>query len=79
MSSLYPEHEKLKAISDKSQICGEFIEWLQSQGFFIEHNGKGDWPQFVLRRQLAKFFGIDEEKLENEKMVMLDEMRRLNQ
>ena len=26
--SKYPEHEKLSAISDKSQACGEFIEWL---------------------------------------------------
>ncbi len=26
----YPEHEKLKAISDQSQACGEFLEWLSS-------------------------------------------------
>ena len=25
----YPEHEKLKAIKDKSQEIGSFIEWLQ--------------------------------------------------
>lgn len=24
----YPEHEKLKQVSDKSQICGEFLSWL---------------------------------------------------
>lgn len=27
----YPEHEKLKAIQDQSQKCGEFYEWLQSE------------------------------------------------
>ncbi len=27
----YPEHEKLKKIIDKSQICGEFYEWLTQQ------------------------------------------------
>lgn len=27
----YPEHEKLKLISDKSQACGEFLEWLASE------------------------------------------------
>lgn len=25
----YPEHEKLRAISDQSQVCGEFLEWIQ--------------------------------------------------
>ena len=28
-SSLYPEHEKLQAIVDKSQCLGEFLEWLE--------------------------------------------------
>ena len=27
----YPEHEKLKSISDKSQACGEFIDWLRDE------------------------------------------------
>ena len=27
---LYPEHEKLSAIQEKSQAIGEFIEWLHS-------------------------------------------------
>lgn len=26
----YPEHEKLKLVSEKSQACGEFLEWLNS-------------------------------------------------
>lgn len=26
----YPEHDKLHAIADKSQACGEFFEWLGS-------------------------------------------------
>jgi hypothetical protein len=29
--SLYPEHEKLKAVQHESQKCGEFFEWLQSE------------------------------------------------
>lgn len=28
----YPEHEKLRAISDKSQAIGEFLEWLETGG-----------------------------------------------
>lgn len=27
----YPEHQKLKAIKDKSQTIGEFLEWLTSE------------------------------------------------
>lgn len=29
----YPEHEKLRAIQDKSQAIGEFLDWLQDGGF----------------------------------------------
>lgn len=27
--SAYPEHEKLKLVQEKSQACGEFLEWLR--------------------------------------------------
>lgn len=27
----YPEHEKMKAIKDKSQAIGEFLEWLDTE------------------------------------------------
>ncbi len=27
----YPEHEKLSAVRDKSQVCGEFYDWLASK------------------------------------------------
>lgn len=29
--SNYPEHDKLTAVSEKSQAVGEFLEWLQNQ------------------------------------------------
>jgi hypothetical protein len=28
----YPEHEKLAKVSDKSNACGEFVDWLAFQG-----------------------------------------------
>lgn len=28
MTEKYPEHQKLSAISDKSQAIGEFLDWL---------------------------------------------------
>ena len=30
--STYPEHEKLRAVKDRSQTIGEFVEWLEDQG-----------------------------------------------
>jgi hypothetical protein len=29
--SKYPEHERMKAVRDKSQAIGEFIDWLRSE------------------------------------------------
>lgn len=36
--SEYPEHEKLKLISDKSQAIGEFLAWLESGGLHAPPN-----------------------------------------
>ena len=38
----YPEHEKLRAVSEKSQACGEFLDWLLGEkhytlGKYHEH------------------------------------------
>lgn len=33
--SQYPEHDKLSQISDQSQSCGEFVEWLHSEGLHL--------------------------------------------
>ena len=37
----YPEHDKLSAISDRSQAIGDFLEWLRSEkGAFLAHEFK---------------------------------------
>lgn len=128
----YPEHEKLKAVRDRSQAVGEFLEWLFGQGYAIcrwraagdngqppyvpvedeeeyerlyeefFENGWWDDPDFRrLRRErlkpnpafaswgegwlaepariedwLARFFGIDPERLEAEKREILAELRK---
>jgi hypothetical protein len=68
----YPEHEKLKEIRDQSQKCGEFLEWLEEQGY-VEITARKS-----LTSILAEFFEIDEEKLEREKRRMLDRIREAN-
>jgi hypothetical protein len=35
ITNQYPEHDKLHAIKDESQACGEFIDWLRSQGMHL--------------------------------------------
>jgi hypothetical protein len=70
---MFPEHEKLKKISEKSQCCGEFVEWLAMRGFRVTSTKRN--RSFCLRRELAAFFEIDEAKLEDEKRSMLDQLR----
>jgi hypothetical protein len=76
----YPEHEKLKKISDKSQTVGDFLEWLNSQGIYLmtlEASMHDEWtaPQKSRVTLLAEFFEIDQAKLEEEKRVMFEDAR----
>jgi len=34
----FPEHDKLSTVKDKSQACGEFVEWLQQRYTFGEYH-----------------------------------------
>ena len=97
--SKYPEHVKLGRVRDKSQACGEFIEWLLGEkgyhlGKYHQHTD-ACWPEGEnhtekrrtcgtpegvlypspanVRKLLAEFFDIDEDKLETEKRAILAE------
>lgn len=41
----YPEHAKLAAIADKSQVVGEFVEWLGSLGVHLREWKETDLPE----------------------------------
>lgn len=75
----YPEHEKLKAVKDRSQACGEFLEWLAQQEYWLAEYDDDYIDLHPIRipitRLLARFFEIDEEKLEAEKLQMLEAIR----
>ena len=82
---MYPEHDKLRAINDKSQVVGEFLEWLESgeahpDGESIElayHIGDFLEPYYKRKESLlARFFEIDLHRLEEEKRQMLEECRK---
>ena len=81
----YPECEKLKAVSDKSQVVGEFLEWLQYEKEFMiakhvenEDEDGADYlaPMHInTERLLAEFFDIDMDKVETERRAMLESIR----
>lgn len=81
----YPEHHKLGAISDKSQAIYDFLEWVRGEhGLLLASYATSSSPleqgrlfpsQHSVRRLLAEFFEIDEEKIEQEKRAMLEGLR----
>lgn len=83
----YPEHEKLAAISDKSQVIGEFLEWAQQEkGWHLAEWNTTHFSNFdfmmpipqTIQVILSMFFNIDLDRLEKEKRAMLDVQRELN-
>jgi hypothetical protein len=79
--AVYPEHEKLAKVSDRSQVIGEFLDWLRNdQGIVLAEYGPNDVDLFPARRHtiedwLALYFKIDLAKIEREKRAMLEAIR----
>jgi hypothetical protein len=80
MDTTYPEHEKLKAVKDRSQTVGEFLDWLRDTKEFAvcelhpeERKRDPEWHPVRLRTEqlLAEFFEIDLDKLSAEKDAMV--------
>ncbi len=76
----YPEHEKLKKVSEQSQSIGEFLEWAFSEKslFFAEYVDGSDFPREHrqgIESILSEYFKIDQKKLEKEKREMLASIR----
>lgn len=73
-----PMLDRMLEIQNKSQVCGEFLEFLQTKYAMFEMKAKRDKPFFVgwgdyinTERLLAEFFGIDLAEAEREKMLLL--------
>lgn len=80
---LYPEHEKMSAVSTESRAIGDFIDWLHQEGIHLSryvtyeeyrdpHLATIEDSTTVL---LARFFDIDLTVIEREKRAMLDRLR----
>lgn len=79
MKQEYPEHEKLHAVRAQSQSIGEFLDWLFNECGYVlccttDHSDHPYVPcgsDATITRLLARYFDINEEKLENEKLALL--------
>lgn len=84
MAKKYPESEKAYAVREQSQVVGEFIDWLQEQGYsiceyrdagFIIGSHKELMPtRKTIEQWLCEFFKIDQQKYEQEKEQMAMEL-----
>lgn len=80
MIESYPEHKKLADVQAVSQKCGELLAWLQADKdvLFMKYDKNMNvyYPMPGSTEQvLAAFFGIDLQKVEEEKQRMLQIMR----
>jgi len=85
----YLEHEKLQKVKDKSQVIGEFLDWLTDEKAITFckwqedeeeiAEGTGYYPIYTdTNKLLAEFFEIDLDKLEKEKVDMLETFKKAN-
>lgn len=76
--SKYPECDKMKEVSEKSQAIGEFIEWLgYEKNIYLMHEDETP-VRMSMEVMLAEFYNIDLKKVEQERQQMLDEIRSQN-
>lgn len=85
----YPEHDKLKEISEISQSIGEFLDFWNSKGLslyeWVKVQDEDDEDRTdskllkcnkTIQQLLAEFYEIDLVKLEIEKVKMIEEIRQ---
>ena len=86
--SEYPEHDKIRALGNDNQTAGEFLDWLlNDKGYSLctlipEGDNRYDDPEHwqptdnhSTEKLLYEFFGIDADKIEDEKLHMLEQLR----
>lgn len=69
-----PEHDKLFAVKPQSEVIGQFLEWLASDGITLAREDRWETLQFdcePISERLARYFGIDLAKIEQEKRAIL--------
>jgi hypothetical protein len=77
-----PECNKILAVKDKSQIIGEFIDWLKERNIHLctwlsgeEGEERLGYVNEDIETLLAQFFNIDLNKVEKEKQMILRDLQ----
>jgi hypothetical protein len=84
MENKYPELERLKNIQEQSQLCGNFLEWLQTKYRMIgkRESFENGYIPFTyssyinITELLAEYFDIDLNEVEKEKEQMLKDLSK---
>lgn len=74
-----PTLDKMLEIQEQSQLCGEFLEWLESKYAMFELRTARENPQYIgtgdyidAEKLLAEFFGIDLAEAERERKAIIE-------
>lgn len=76
--SNYPEHAKMIAVKEQAEAAGDFLEWLLQQGFCVAQWSSHEGLMPIRRpteQWLADWLEIDLTKIDEEKQLMLEELR----
>lgn len=77
-----PMLDRMREVQEESQLCGEFLEWLQGRFAMFNKNtsreeahyiGSGDYIN--IEKILAEFFDIDLAQAEKGKRLLLESIR----
>jgi hypothetical protein len=82
----YPECDKLHMVKYDSQVIGEFLDWLQHErkptlllcDCLNKHSMYSTFQPsaITVEKLLAEYFGINLDRLEAEKLAILDQARK---
>jgi hypothetical protein len=82
----YPEHKRLSLVVDESQTIGEFLDFgLAEQGLVLAEQSDLARPSRLLPTSksipsiLARYFEIDQDKIDKEKGQMIDALAKMNE
>lgn len=82
-ASTTPTLDYMLEIQEQSQICGEFLEWLQTKYAMFRldesretafYQGAGDY--ICIEKVLAEFFDVNKEQAEKEKQTLIESLQK---
>ncbi|MEW6049253.1 MAG: hypothetical protein AB1609_22745 [Bacillota bacterium] len=78
-----PMLDKMRAVRERSQLIGEFLEWLEGKGYILCCRTQGEemrFPYLPARKSieelLAEFFEVDLDAAEREQRAVLEWVRQ---